>query len=165
MDEASAERIRNTLALLNERQRRLYLANEAKALGYGGISQVSRVSGVSRVTITQGLKEINEEGYQAMETKRSRREGGGRKRVTEKRPGIQEKLEELLAPHTKGYSENPLRWSSKSLRALKVALCEAGYPISATTVARLLRAQGYSLQSNRKALALAPSHPECDAQF
>ena len=55
MDKASEERIRNTIPLLDERQKRLYLANEAKAIGYGGISQVSKVSGVSRVTITQGM--------------------------------------------------------------------------------------------------------------
>ena len=55
MDNASAERIRNTLPLLDERQKRLYLANEAKSIGYGGITQVSKVSGVSRVTITQGM--------------------------------------------------------------------------------------------------------------
>ena len=126
---------------------------------------MSRVSGVSKVTITQGLKEIDEEGIQAMETKRSRREGGARKCVVEKRPGIQEKLEELLAPCPKGDPENPLRGSSKSLRVREGVLCEAGYPASATTIARLLRAQGYSLQSNRKAWALAPSPPERDAQF
>ena len=63
MDNATAERIRNMLPMLNERQRRLYLANEAKAIGYGGISQVSQVSGVSRVTITLGMSEINSKGH------------------------------------------------------------------------------------------------------
>ena len=58
MEDATAERIRNTLPLLNERQIRLYLANEAKALGHGGIAQVSKVSGVSKVTISKGMKEI-----------------------------------------------------------------------------------------------------------
>ena len=67
-----AERIRNTLPLLNERQSRLYLANEAKTIGYGGISQVSKISGVSRVTITQGMAEINSEGYQPKEQSRCR---------------------------------------------------------------------------------------------
>jgi DNA-binding MurR/RpiR family transcriptional regulator len=57
MDKATEERIRNTLPLLNERQRRLYLANEAKAIGRGGIQEVNKVSGVSRVTIIKGLKE------------------------------------------------------------------------------------------------------------
>jgi sugar (pentulose or hexulose) kinase len=70
MDTTSAERIRNTLTLPNKYQRRLYLANEAKAIGFGGISQVSRVSGVSRMTIMHGLKEIDAEGYQATEAKR-----------------------------------------------------------------------------------------------
>jgi transposase len=165
MDTASAERIRNTLPLLNERQRRLYLANEAKAIGRSGISQVGRVSGVSRVTITQGLKEINAEGYHATQTTRSRREGGGRKRVERKTPAILEKLEEMLAPHTKGDPAPPLKWSSKSLRALEAALTEAGYSVSDTTISHMLRMQGYSLQSNRKALALAPNHPERDTRF
>ena len=165
MDTSLAERIRKTLPLLNERQRRLYLANEAKALGHGGVSQVSRVSGVSRVTITRGLQEIDAQGDPATETKRCRKKGGGRKRVAEKMPEIQEQLEELLAPPTKGSPENPLRGSGKSLRALKAALSEAGYPVSVTTIARLLRAQGYSLQSNRKAWALTSGHPDRDAQF
>ena len=59
MENATENRIRNMLPLLDERQRRLYLANEARAIGYGGISQVSRISGISRVTITQGMAEIN----------------------------------------------------------------------------------------------------------
>ena len=165
MDTVSAEGIRDTLPLLNERQRRLYLANEAKAMGRGGISQVSRVSGVSRVTITQGLKEINAEGYQATQTKWCRREGGGRKRVEKKRPEILEKLEEMLAPHTKGEPTNLLKWSSKSLRAWEAAMGEAGYPVSDTTIRHMLRMQGYSLPSNREELALAPSPPERDAPF
>jgi transposase len=165
MDTVSAERIRNALPLLNERQRRLYLANEAKAIGRGGISQVSRVSGVSRVTITQGLKEINAEGYRATETKRCRREGGGRKRVEEKRPEIREKLEEILAPRAKGDPGNPLTWSSKSLRVLEKALREAGYLVSATTIAHLLKSLGYSLQSNGKELAPLSGHFDRTAQF
>ncbi|GHU53751.1 hypothetical protein FACS1894200_14250 [Spirochaetia bacterium] len=79
MDEAAAaaERIRNTVAIVNERQRRIYLANEAKSMGYGGISEVSKVSGVSRVTITNGMKEINAEGYKPEYMERCRKEGGG----------------------------------------------------------------------------------------
>ena len=69
------------LPLLDERQRRLYLANEAKAIGYGGISQVSRVSGISRVTITLGMAEISSEGYQPQAQARLRRKGGAVDRV------------------------------------------------------------------------------------
>jgi hypothetical protein len=81
MDKASEERILNTLPLLNERQRRLYLANEAKAIGHGGIKQVSKASGVSRVAVTQGLKEAREAGCNPLTGNRSRKAGGGRKPI------------------------------------------------------------------------------------
>jgi DNA-binding MurR/RpiR family transcriptional regulator len=156
MDTSSAERIRNTLPLLNERQCRLYLANEARAMGRGRISQVSRVSGVSRVTIAQGLKEINKEGYRATEAKRSRREGGPQARDGED-AGDTGKARRAAGAARERDPENPLKWSGKSLRALETALTGAGRPVSDATIARLLRARGYSLQSNRKELA-PPGH-------
>jgi len=165
MDNVTEERILNTLPLLDERQRRLYLANEAKAIGYGGISQVSKVSGVSRVTITQGMTEINSEGYQPQAQNRCRREGGGRKLTETKTPEIIDTLQELLEPYTKGDPMVPLKWTNKSTRTLEAALKNKGYIISDTTIAEILRAQGYSLQSNRKELAIKPSHPDRDAQF
>jgi transposase len=165
MERAAAERIRNMMPLLDERQRRLYLANEAKAIGYGGITQVSKVSGVSRVTITQGVSEINSENYQPRAQNRCRKKGGGRKLIETKTPEVLQKLEELLEPYTKGDPMNPLRWSSKSMRALESALEQEGYKISDTTIAEKLKALGYSLQSNRKELAITPSHPDRDAQF
>ena len=165
MDKASAERIRNTLPLLDERQRRIYLANEAKAIGYGGITQVSKVSGISRVTITHGMAEINSEGYQAKAEKRRRKKGGGRKPIVTKNPEILQELEELLAPHTKGDPMNPLKWSSKSMRALETALEEKGYKASDTAIGEMLKKLGYSLQSNKKDLAIKPSHPDRNAQF
>ena len=161
----TAERILNILPLLDERQRRLYLANEAKAIGYGGISQVSKVSGVSRVTITQGLAEITDEGYQPKAQSRCRKKGGGRKLIETKAPEILEELDRLLEPYTKGDPMNPLRWSSKSMRALESELEKLGYKISDTAIAEKLKALGYSLQSNKKDLAIKPSHPDRDAQF
>jgi len=165
MDNASAERIRNTIPFLDERQRRLYLANEAKAIGYGGITQVSKISGVSRVTITQGMAEINCEGYQAKIQSRCRKVGGGRKSIEAKNPQILIELEELLDPHTKGDPMNPLKWSSKSLRKIEEALTQKGYKISDTVIAEMLKKLGYSLQSNKKDLAIKPSHPDRNAQF
>ena len=165
MDKATAERIRNMLPLLDERQRRLYVANEAKALGYGGISQVSKVSGISRVTITEGMAEINSEGYRPEAQGRCRREGGGRKLLETKNPSIINEIEELLEPYTKGDPMNPLKWTSKSTRTIEAALKNKGYTISDTTITEILRGHGYSLQSNRKELAIQPSHPDRNAQF
>jgi transposase len=159
------ERIQGMLPLLDERQRRLYLANEAKAIGYGGITQVSKVSGVSRVIITQGLAEINSEGYQPKAEKRCRKKGGGRKTIETKTPEILQELEELLEPYTKGDPMNPLRWTSKSMRVLEKALAQKGYKISDTAIGEKLKVMGYSLQSNKKDLAITPTHPDRDAQF
>jgi transposase len=165
MDTATRERINNMLPILDERQRRLYLANEAKAIGYGGITQVSKVSGVSRVTITQGMAEINSEGYQPMAQTRCRKEGGGRKQIEAKNPEILHELDELLEPYTKGDPMNTLKWTSKSTRALENALGQKGYTISDTTIAEILKTQGYSLQANRKELAITPSHADRNSQF
>jgi hypothetical protein len=165
MDNATAERIRNMMPLLDERQRRLYLANEARAIGYGGISQVSKVSGVSRVTITQGVAEITGEGYQPRAQIRCRKKGGGRKSIETKNPDIMPELEKLLEPYTKGDPMNPLKWSSKSMRKLEEALVQKGYKVSDTIIAEMLKRLGYTLQSNKKDLAIKPSHPDRDAQF
>ncbi|GHU21094.1 hypothetical protein FACS189475_10310 [Betaproteobacteria bacterium] len=165
MNSASAERIRQTLPLLDERQRRLYLANEAKAIGYGGVTQVSKISGVSRVTITRGLKEVAKSGSVPLKDKRVRKEGGGRKLTEEKDPSVLRDLELLLATSTKGNPMNPLLWSSKSMRKLESALRDKGHIVSDTTLAVLLKMQGYSLQSNKKELAMKPSHVDRDAQF
>jgi hypothetical protein len=81
-------RIKTMLPLLNERQRRIFLAAEARALGYGGISKISEISGVSRVTITQGVKEIESESIVSEDTMRCRKEGGGRKPITRSQSGI-----------------------------------------------------------------------------
>lgn len=118
------------LPLLDERQRRLYLANEAKAIGYGGISQVSRISGISRVTITLGMAEISSEGYQPQAQTRLRKKGGGRKLIETNDPEILQELDELLEPYTKGDPMNPLKWTSKSTRALETELEKRGYKIS-----------------------------------
>ena len=165
MDNATTNRILNMLPLLDERQRRLYLANEAKAIGYGGISQVSQVSGISRVTITQGMAEINKEGYKPEAQARCRKEGGGRKLLEIKNPHIIQELEKLLEPYTKGNPMNPLKWTSKSTRNIEVALKAKGYSISDTTITEILKVHGYTLQANRKELAIVPNHPDRDAQF
>ena len=122
------------------------MANEAKAIGCGGISQVSRISGVSRVTITQGMMEINGEGYHPQEQPRFLKKGGDRKRIETNDPEILEELDELLEPYTKGNPMNPLKWTSKSTRTLETELQRRGFRISDTTIAEKLKAQGYSLQ-------------------
>jgi transposase len=165
MDTATVEKIKNMAAILDERQLRLYLAHEAKALGSGYITQLSKIAGTSRMTIYRGLKEIEAPGYTPSKESRCRKKGGGRKSLVAKKPEILSQLENLMEPYTCGDPENPLKWISKSIRNIESALNDLGTKISDTTVLDLLRKQGFTLQTNRKSLAMKPSHPERNNQF
>jgi transposase len=150
---------------LNERQRRLFLATEAKAIGYGGVTTVSRISGVSRVTITQGLNELEEGNADGSEIVTCRRRGGGRKPAELKQPGIKEALELLVEAHTKGDPTRLLIWTSKSVRNLSAALSEEGYTASHVLVSTMLKEMGYTLQADRKDITVGSQHPDRNAQF
>ncbi|MBU1228314.1 MAG: ISAzo13 family transposase [Actinobacteria bacterium] len=162
----TGSRLRARLAslwpLLDERTRRLLAANEARALGHGGISEVSRACGLSRKAIAKGIKEI--ETGTAPPRGRVRQPGAGRKRITDQDPGLGGALERLIEPDTRGDPETPLRWTCKSTRTLAAHLTRQRHPISHMKVAQLLHAQSYSLQSNRKTEEGA-EHPDRDAQF
>jgi len=146
---------------LDERARRLFAASEAKALGRGGISAVSRVCGLSRVTITKGMKELDEPPLPAG---RVRRSGAGRPRIDVSDPELVACLDALVEPLSRGDPESPLRWTSKGTRTLARELKAAGHPVSHETVAHLLRSLDYSLQGTRKTQE-GKQHPERDAQF
>ena len=164
-EEALQLRISTMVPELNERQRRLFLAAEAKAIGYGGITKVSRLSKVSRVTITQGLNEIEAGSTNNIEIVHCRRAGGGRKPVELKQPGIRDALENLVEAHTKGDPTALLIWTSKSVRNLSAALNEKGYAASHVLVSSMLKDMGYTLQADRKDIAINTQHPDRDAQF
>lgn len=146
---------------LNERSRRLLAAAEAKELGHGGVSTVSRACGLSRVTITKGLNELRS---RPLPENRIRRSGGGRRRLAIKDPEVLKILESLVEPHARGDPESPLQWTCKSTRTLAGELVHRRHPVSHEKVAQYLRALGYSLQSNRKTEE-GEDHPDRDAQF
>ena len=148
---------------LNERQRRLYAAVEAKVLGHGGIKRVWKATGVARCSILAGLKELKQEAQEG-EVVRVRRAGAGRKKLVEQYPGVREALDRLVRPVTRGDPESLLRWTCKSLTQLARALNAQGHTISHTSVGSLLKEMGYSLQGNRKTLE-GTSHPDRNAQF
>jgi len=158
-------RISTMMPILDEYQRRIFLATEAQMLGYGGISCISRISGVSRVTITHGINEIKNQSVAKQSIGRSRKKGGGRKSVIKSQPGIIQEIEKLIEGHTKGDPMNPLMWTSKSVRHLETILKEKGYQTSYVTVSTLLKKLGYSLQVNRKELATKEQHPDRNEQF
>ena len=148
--------------VLDERSRRLLVAAESKAWGRGGVSAVSRATGVSRQVIRRGLGELQQPA--APPAGRIRRPGGGRKKAVEKDPALLVELEKLLEPATRGDPESPLRWSCKSVRKLAAELQRKGHPISYPVVAELLHQMDYSLQGNRKTKE-GTSHPDRNAQF
>ena len=148
--------------LLDERTRRLMAANEARALGRGGISDVCRACGLSRKAIAKGIKEI--EAGIAPPPGRIRQPGAGRKRITENDPRLMDAIERLIDPDTRGDPETPLRWTCKSTRTLATQLSRQRHPVSHMKVAQILHAEGYSLQGNRKTEE-GDDHPDRDAQF
>jgi transposase len=158
-----ARRFEVLLPHLNERQQRLALATEARLLGHGGIRAVAEASGVSATTVRNGVAEL-ESGEDSLPVGRARRSGGGRKRASEQDPELTAALLGLVEPDERGDPMSPLRWTTKSLRHLAEQLARQGHPVSAPTVGRLLRDNGFSLQGTAKTLEGA-QHPDRDAQF
>lgn len=162
-EQALAAKFEVILPHLDERQRRLLLAAEAGSLGYGGISLVARAAGVSRMTVTTGVEEL-EAGLEPTPG-RARRVGGGRKPLTENDPGLMEALDALVEPETRGDPMTRLRWTTKSTRTLAEELTRQGHSISHHSVGRLLTGPlEYSLQANAKTVEGKQS-PDRDAQF
>jgi hypothetical protein len=168
-DAQITERIRSVYQLLrpemDERMRRQWGAAEARGLGWGGVTAVSQATGMSRVTITAGLAELDLPVEQRLyEATRVRRPGGGRPALTQSDPQLLAALESLIEPMTRGDPESALRWTCKSTRRLAEELTRQGHPVGPRTVATLLHAAGYSLQANCKTRE-GSSHPDRDAQF
>jgi hypothetical protein len=155
------ERIAPTL---DERERRLFAANEAVQFGYGGETAVSRATGIAKSTIRRGVAELADLDGLAPPQGMVRRPGAGRKKKEEADPGLVPALRELLEPATRGDPESPLLWTSKSASQIADALTAAGHNVRKSTALRLLKDQGFTLQSTRKTLEGA-SHEDRDAQF
>jgi transposase len=147
---------------LNERQRRLWAEAEARSHGRGGIAATARATGMQVETIRLGIREL--ESGETLAPGRVRRPGGGRKPLAEKDPTLLSDLERLVDDDSRGDPERPLRWTAKSVRQLADALRELGHEVHFTSVAKLLRQLGYSLQANVKTRE-GSRHPDRDAQF
>ena len=158
----TVERLKKILPSLNERQQRNLLALEAKALGHGGIKIISEIAGVSCQRIIRGIKQLSEESL--LQKDKIRKEGGGRKLITEKYINLKEDLRLLLEADTLGDPMSPLLWLSKSTRKLARELIKMGYNISHVTVKKLLNSIGYSLQANQKTKE-GSKNPDRNAQF
>jgi hypothetical protein len=159
---AIGDKFRALAGELNERQRRLWAASEARAAGRGGVAATARATGMSVPTIRKGIAELG--SGERLAPGRVRRSGGGRKRLTETDPGLLMDLERLIDADSRGDPGSLLGWTSKSVRHLADGLGELGHRVHFTTVALLLRGLGYSLQANAKTRE-GGQHPDRDAQF
>jgi transposase len=158
------EKMRAFMPYLNESQRRLYVASEAKALGRGGKRLIEKELGISHNTINRGISELSASPPSIVKESlsRQRKEGGGRKKsITGE---VWERIETFIKPHTRGEPQSPLQWVSKSLRNIEAALKDVGISASHRIIGDALKSHGFSLQSNRKRFE-GISHPDRDAQF
>jgi hypothetical protein len=161
------EKYQGVASQLDERSRRRWAAAEGRSLGWGGVTAVSKATGLTRKTIHGGLRELAAEEANpaaALPTDRIRRPGAGRKPLTERQPKLESALTALVEPTARGDPGSPLRWTCLSTSHLSVTLCGAGFAICPRKVSALLKKNGYSLQANRKKREGA-SHPDRNAQF
>ena len=151
------------LGTLNEAQARWYVAREAIARGRGGLKAIHELTGMSRSTLSRGIRELQWDPSLPV-TERVRRAGGGRKRLEHADPGLTSALERIMGENTAGDPMSFLRWTNKSTERIAEELTHQGHRVSGETVRRRLCELGYSLQANAKSLEGA-SPPERDAQF
>jgi hypothetical protein len=141
MEEAQIkDRISGMLPLLNEKQTRLYLALEAKSCGWGGKSKIARLSGVNRMLISRGDKELENPDIQSYKD-RIRKKGGGRKKETDKQDGLVSAIKDIVEPHTMGDPMCALLWTGKSVRKIQELLKDQGYKVSHELIRQILQHQ------------------------
>jgi hypothetical protein len=151
-------------SVLHERGIRRWAASEAQQLGRGGVSIISLVTGMSRNTIRRGLLELKSINDEQLDISRSRRSGGGRKKIEQKYPNIKNELDKLIDPMMRGDPQSPLRWTCKSIRCLSRELKQKNINASPNTILELLYEMEYSLQANRKTRE-GVNHPDRNKQF
>lgn len=160
-DKTLSDKLNSLLPFLNEKQKRIYLATEAKCLGRGGKAKIGRLTGVSHHTINRGIKELASD-IPAKSHEGIRKKGGGRKKKITS--DIWKKIEAYIEPHERGEPESPLQWVSKSLRNIESALKKDGIAVSYRIIGDQLKEKGFSLQANRKTYE-GKGHKDRDAQF
>lgn len=144
------EQIIKIASTMSEKQKRQFLASEAALLGYGGVSLISRITGVSRITIIRGQKELKN-GDIFGQNSRQRAVGGGRTNRTDKNDGLLNAIEEIVSGATYGSPMTVLKWTTLSLRKISKILEDKYFlKVSYNSVKKILKKLGYSRQSNKK---------------
>lgn len=154
-------RLAELFPILNERQRRLLAAAESREYGWGGISFVASVTGMSRQTITNGLKKLGQDEN----IEKIRCDGGGRKKLSQAMPELLDAIEEIVGETSRGDPESPLKWTCKSVRNITEELTKKGFEIGRQSVANVLHELDYSLQAAKKTSEGKEDHIDRDDQF
>ena len=153
-------KVYNTLL---ENQRRWYAAVKANELGRGGISKVMALTGLARNTIKKGMQELK--NNEVLDQDNSiRKSGGGRKSKAKTDQKLISDLESIINDSIAGDPMSNLKWTCKSTRNIADELNKLGHQVTHETVRSILKAQGYSLQTNKKMLS-GKDHPDRDSQF
>jgi transposase len=172
MDDAAKRRIELVLPLLNERQRRLYLAAEVQSLGYGALKEVHELTGVALSTIILGQKELFTAGEFEGDCRiRKKGSGGSNKFSAEKCDILEAEIERVMETtflddrSGGGGGGALLSWTIMGLREIADLLCERGMVISYDMVGTLLVSMGYSLHHGLKMLHFGGPRPDRATQF
>lgn len=168
IEQTQIDKINLILPHLDERLRRIYLASEAEALGRGGAKEISKIFGIHQNTLTAGKKDLHSGEVLTSDDGKyfsTRHKGAGRKNITDNNPEVIDALNKLVDDNSFGNPENPLRWTTKSLRNLSDELKKQGICVGHVTVGKLLCKMGFSLQVNQKMKQVGQESPDRDAQF
>lgn len=147
----------------DEVQARRFAAAMALEMGWGGISKVQNLTGMSHSTIEKGIQEL-QSADKLEAPKRLRAKGGGRKKAEIKDETLIPDLEKIMDENTADDPMSLLKWTNKSTYNIANELKNQGHKIGPNTVGRILKQQDYSLQANVKTYE-GESVPERDAQF
>ena len=156
---SAKEKYINMRKIINEKQWRQYLGTEA--LERDNISLVARNSGVAINTIKKGIREIRS-GDHYIPGGRIRAIGAGQKKIIDTDKTFKSDLEDIIEP--KGDPMSPIRWTTRSLEHIVLALKERGHSMQKSALHRLLTKEGFSMKANKKNIE-GVSHPDRDLQF
>lgn len=97
----------------DEVQARRFAGAIALEIGWGGISKVEELTGMSNSTISKGIEELNT-SEKCEPPERLRAYGGGRTKVEIKDSGTIVDIEKIMDENTAGDPMSLLKWTNKS---------------------------------------------------
>lgn len=162
--ETLEQRMKFVYEQLSEKDRRLYAAIEAEKLPRGGQSYVAHLFSCGRKTIRRGLAELTHP-ERLPEEGRIRHKGGGRKRILDTQPELDNLFVKVLREYTAGDPMNAdIRWTNLKPPQIADKLQQEGVEASVYIVKQLLKKHHYVKRKAQR----EHSTGECterDAQF